>query len=210
MIAYTQLSSPPVSRRTMTFLLVACLHAAVLYGLLVHMIANFKVVSEAPLVPHFIDPPRAAPPPTPGPQMTSTTIHVPTLPDVLRFEREATDVDVVITREPAGPTSPLPAPHVINRVQGGPGAGFPSANDFYPSAAIFHGEQGVATLRACVDGRGRLTSDPTIIQSSGSRRLDEGAVRLAKAGSGHYLATTEDGQPIDSCYPFRIRFDLRN
>ncbi len=23
-------------------------------------------------------------------------------------------------------------------------------------------------------------------------------------------ATTEDGQPVNSCYPFRIRFDLRN
>ena len=41
-------------------------------------------------------------------------------------------------------------------------------------------------------------------------RLNEGALRLAKAGSGHYGATIEDGRPVNSCYPFRIRFDLRN
>jgi hypothetical protein len=36
------------------------------------------------------------------------------------------------------------------------------------------------------------------------------ALKLAKAGSGHYLATTEDGRPVNSCYPFRIRFQIKN
>ena|SRR5436853_7623673 len=56
----------------------------------------------------------------------------------------------------------------------------------------------------------RLSADPTIARSSGSARLDEGAVRLAKAGSGHYRATTEDGRPVSSCFPFLIRFDFRD
>jgi TonB family protein len=99
---------------------------------------------------------------------------------------------------------------VINRVQGGPGIGFPSAHDFYPASAIRRGEQGIATVSACVDGTGRLTSNPTIVQSTGSSRLDEGALTLAIAGSGHYRATTENGKPVNSCYAFRIRFDLRN
>jgi TonB family protein len=98
----------------------------------------------------------------------------------------------------------------VSRIQGGPGAGFPSTDDFYPSVAIFRGEKGVATVKACVDGRGRLTADPTIVESTGFARLDESALKLAKAGSGHYRATTEDGQPVSACYPFRIRFDLRN
>jgi hypothetical protein len=34
--------------------------------------------------------------------------------------------------------------------------------------------------------------------------------RQAKAGSGHYLPTTEDGQPIDSCYQFRIKYDMKD
>jgi len=104
------------------------------------------------------------------------------------------------------PSGPIP----VTRVQGGPGSGFPSTNDFYPDASIRMGEKGVATVRTCVDSKGRLIADPTILQSTGSTRLDEGALRLAKAGSGHYRATMEDGRAVNSCYPFRIRFELRN
>jgi hypothetical protein len=32
---------------------------------------------------------------------------------------------------------------------------------------------------------------------------------LAKAGSGHYRATTEDGQAINSCYAIRVVFTLK-
>jgi TonB family protein len=112
--------------------------------------------------------------------------------------------------EPVQPKLPPPSANVVNRVQGGPGIGFPSTDDFYPDASIRLEEKGLVTVQVCVDGRGRLTSEPTIVQSTGSSRLEEGALRLAKAGSGHYRATTEDGRPVDSCYPFRIRFDLRN
>jgi TonB family protein len=71
-------------------------------------------------------------------------------------------------------------------------------------------EQGAATVQVCVDARGRLTADPTVLQGTGSTRLDEGALKLARAGSGHYRASTADGQPVNSCYPFRIRFQLKN
>jgi hypothetical protein len=67
-----------------------------------------------------------------------------------------------------------------------------------------------AIVQVCVDTRGRLTSDPVTLQGSGSFRLDEGALKPARAGSGHYRATTEDGRPVDSCYPFRVRFQLRH
>jgi hypothetical protein len=41
-------------------------------------------------------------------------------------------------------------------------------------------------------------------------RLDEGALKLAKAGSGHYRTTTENGRPVSFCYPLNVRFQLRN
>jgi TonB family protein len=103
-----------------------------------------------------------------------------------------------------------PEPNSVSRVEGGPGIGFPSTRDFYPDASIRREEQGVATVRTCVDATGRLISEPTMIQSAGFRRLDEAAVRLATAGSGRYRASTEDGKPVESCYPLRIRFKLQN
>ena len=47
------------------------------------------------------------------------------------------------------------------------------------------------------------------MQSSGSARLDEGAIKLARAGSGHYRASTENGTPVSSCYGYLIKFNLR-
>jgi TonB family protein len=97
----------------------------------------------------------------------------------------------------------------VIRVQGGPGSGFPNTDDYYPSIAKRLEEQGVTTVGVCVGADGRLTSVPTIAQTSGSSRLDDGALLLAKAGSGHYRAATEDGRPVNSCYSFRVRFALR-
>jgi hypothetical protein len=64
-------------------------------------------------------------------------------------------------------------------------------------------------VRVCVDPKGKLTSNPTTAGTSGIARLDEAALQLARAGSGHYRATTEDGRPVSSCYPVGIRFQLK-
>jgi hypothetical protein len=61
----------------------------------------------------------------------------------------------------------------------------------------------------CVGPNGKLTEDPTLAQTSGSARLDEGALKLAKAASGRYQPGTEDGQPVASCIVFKIKFELR-
>jgi TonB family protein len=98
----------------------------------------------------------------------------------------------------------------VSRVLGGPGAGFPAMRDFYPPGSILAEETGAAAVRVCVDRNGRLTSDPLIVESSGYRRLDGGALALARAGSGHYRSTTEDGAPVSGCYAFRVRFELQS
>jgi len=206
--------SPWVSRRTMTFMLVVCLHAAVLCGLIVGVTSQFKKTIPGPFEVKSVDSaPRPMDPPTiVGPKIATATLFVPPLDDKdLRIEAEQKDRIVGMPVEPQGSgAGSTMVQHTVSRVQGGPGLGFPSTDDYYPSIAIFRGEKGVATVKACVDGRGRLTSEPIIIESAGFARLDESALKLAKAGSGHYRATTEDGQPVNSCYPFRIRFDLRN
>jgi len=145
--------------------------------------------------------------------MKSWTIDVPK--PVIDRPRDVDFDDDVTTQlgdnpEPPVPSLPSDAPtHVVQQVAGGPGAGFPETADFYPSLSIHLGEQGISTVRVCVDTKGRLTSDPAIVNGSGSARLDAGALKLARAGSGHYRATTENGQSVISCYPFGIRFQLK-
>jgi periplasmic protein TonB len=151
-------------------------------------------------------------PPLPAPQLKATKIKVlsPEL-DVPRDPDPSQDVMGNAGPEISPPSSPsTPQPRVVRQVPGGPGAGFPSSDDFYPAQAKRMEEQGIATVRVCVDTNGRLTSDPATVQTSGSSRLDQGAMQLARVGSGHYRPTFEDGRPVNSCYSFRVRFELKN
>jgi TonB family protein len=202
----------PLSRRSATLALVVGLHIALFYGLMTGLHLNIRKMLASPLQnlslpqPH----PDSSPPPIPPPRLTHSRVDpgVPVFPPT-----QAPDENSHLLREPSGdppPSRPETPPHPVNRVQGGPGIGFPNPDDFYPSAAKRLEEQGLVIVRVCVDANGRLTADPTAVQSSGSARLDAGALQLAKAGSGHYRASTEDGRPVNACYPFRVRFQLRN
>jgi len=204
------------SSRAVTFGLVVCLHAAVLYGLMLAGIHTrlFKPADPAPLVPHMIDEPQPKITPIPPgidlriagkiqvPRIVESPPELDTLPD-------AAAGDPGIAELPAFVGGISPARNVI-RVPGGAGPGFPHPDEYYPDAARRLEEQGATTLQVCVDAGGRLSADPVPIQTSGSLRLDAAAIRLAKAGSGHYRPSTDDGRPVNSCYPLRIRFQLRN
>jgi hypothetical protein len=48
----------------------------------------------------------------------------------------------------------------------------------------------------------------TIAQSSGSTRLDEGALNLVKAGARYISPAMEDGKPVDGCIDFRVKFQM--
>jgi TonB family protein len=197
--------------------LVAGLHVTVFYAFVVGLNPEFRITKVEPLTPVPVpDQPKHDLPPPPRPDVIMPKIQpvepeyrpditdnvdryiVPTPPDVPR------DAPGVAENTPPAPT------HLVARVLGGPGAGFPVPDDFYPSISIYKGETGAATVKVCVDVKGRLTSAPSIEDSTGSSRLDGAAVNLAKAGSGHYRPSTDDGRPVDSCYAFRVRFNLKN
>jgi TonB family protein len=202
----------PLSRRAATLALVIGLHIALFYGLVVGLNLDIKKLLISPLQnlslpqPH----PNVSPPPIPPPTLTHSRLDA-VVPEFL--STQGPDENTRLQREPPSdlpPLRPETPPHPVSRVQGGPGSGFPNPDDFYPSAAKRLEEQGIAIVHVCVDANGRLMSDPTTVQSSGSARLDAGALQLARAGSGHYRASTEDGRPVNACYPFRVRFQLRN
>jgi TonB family protein len=201
------------SLRSATLFLIAGLHAALFYGLITTLQHTRGTLPPSILENQALkDVPREK---VSVPQSLSKdwTITVPPLdlkvpPVRVPDDDTATKVGEKPIEPYSPPTQGIPT-HLVARVAGGPGAGFPDTADFYPSHSIRLGEQGISTVQVCVDSHGRLTSDPTTVQSSGSTRLDEGALKLARAGSGHYRATTEDGQPVNSCYSVGIRFQLK-
>jgi TonB family protein len=208
MTAYAQHDSSFLSRRTTAVLLIVCLHGVLIYFLATGLVHNMAAVIPPLIQVGVMDKvPEHRQPPPPQPTLAPTRLEVPEPVVTLVVPPDANPIEGLIVEQPPPPPSP---PKVLNRVLGGPGKGFPNTADYYPPAAIRMGEKGIASVRVCVDGNGRLSADPTIARSSGSARLDEGAVRLAKAGSGHYRATTEDGRPVSSCFPFLIRFDFRD
>jgi TonB family protein len=207
------------SRRSTAVGLVVCLHLAVFYAFLFGLQVPFAKQKTPPLENRVLQPAHPPQLPTlPPPTLHPLKFDVPT-PDMPPQTTADEPRDVIPAVDP-----PLSEPlsssaesapsqqsaHVATRMQGGPGAGFPNADDYYPSIARFKEEQGAAIVQVCVDPHGRLTSDPSTIESSGNTRLDDGALRLARAGSGHYRPTLEDGKPVSACYPFRVRFQLKN
>jgi protein TonB len=153
------------------------------------------------------------PPPPPPPQMERPPVEIPP-PDVaieVPVETQTTAIQDV-TDKPVvrAPPPPPPPPKPKNLVAPKPGKNFPTAEEYYPPASKRLGEEGSANVHVCVGPNGKLTEDPTLAQTSGSARLDEGALKLAKAGSGRYQPGTEDGHATTSCSVFKIKFELRN
>jgi TonB family protein len=197
------------SRHSSTLVVVAALHLAVFYGLVTGLRTGSVPWVPPPLIPRWLPAAPHDPPPSLPKPVKETFLWDPTMPKVPPSDY-SDDRDIIVDPPQGNPSADPSRKHEVNRVSGGPGPGFPDAEDFYPPAARRLGEQGISTVRVCVDAHGRLTSAPTTVQGSGSTRLDEGALRLAQAGSGHYRASTEDGRAIDSCYAFRIRFKLHS
>jgi TonB family protein len=197
------------SRRTTALIAIVCLHGAVFYFYLNDFARSVPASRASPFVADFFkQPPRQhLPIPFAAPRLALAAIpEVPT-PDV-RFNLPVDPATISVAQSPRPGVVPIAAANPVRLVAGGPGAGFPDTGDYYPAAARRLNESGTTAVRVCVDPLGRLTANPTVFQSSGTASIDQGALSLARAGSGHYRPTMENGQPVSACYAFRIRFQL--
>jgi periplasmic protein TonB len=199
------------SRRTGIFALILGIHVLAIYGLATGFVQH--VLTET--VPNPIRATMLNEPRPPEPVAAIPTVAIPTrITDPISFDPPIlpplvdSHIELVAVTQSATPAEPIAPSAPVTRVQGGPGAGFPNTEEFYPAASRRINETGVTAVQVCVDARGRLTADPVVTQTSGRQRLDAGAVELARAGSGHYRSTTEDGHPVASCFPFKVRFQL--
>ena len=205
-------SAPGFSRRGTVIVVIVGLHVLVVCVLATAIEApNVFKASPARIDVSFLPKPAAPVPPTPADPTPAKVWHDPPPPQgpTIPTEQTVTPADQIPEVQPARSAGSA-LPKSVNRVLGGPGAGFPNPDDFYPEGAIRLREKGLAMVNVCVDGSGQLIARPTIEQSSGSARLDGAALKLARAGSGHYRPTTEDGRAVSACYPLRVRFQFRD
>jgi periplasmic protein TonB len=199
-------------RRTTVLVTIVGLHVAIIYAFATGLAHRLIEPLQGPMTAEVLRETRTMPTPPPAPTFDPSRLKIDPIPEpeiTVNLDRgDAIHEHLPPLVEPVAAQRVSVAPPV-KRVSGGPGKGFPDTDDYYPAASIRLGEQGSAAIQVCVDPSGKLTSEPQVMKSSGSARLDEGALRLAKAGSGHYRATTENGTPVSSCYGYLIKFNLK-
>jgi TonB family protein len=196
-------------RRAAVFLVIVFLHIAAALALIYAIKVRELPIPQPPMIGRlYFDPKLVTPPlPLPRPQLGHDRVRILVLPPFGPLQSSSADSLQPI----AQPTSSLPTPGPAQvRMSGGIGRGFPNTADFYPPSAMRVGEAGLTAVNVCVDDHGRLTTDPKIAVSSGSPRLDGGALALARAGSGHYRSTTENGRAISACFQIGVRFTLKS
>jgi periplasmic protein TonB len=198
------------TRRTMVLFAIIALHVFIAWALATGLARKAIEVLAPPIQTEIVqeEQKKLEPPPPPPPEFQKPPVEVPPVDVVVDLPVETaptTAITNVTTKHVEG--SPPKAAGAI--VGAKPGKGFPNSEDYYPPASQRLSEEGSSNVHVCVGPNGKITEPPTIAQSSGSPRLDDGALKLATAGSGHYQAATEDGKPIQQCFVFRISFKMR-
>jgi protein TonB len=198
-----------LSTRAIVLIAIIILHVLLAYGLATGLARKAIELIAPPIQTDIVEDVQKhdLPPPPPPPEFERPPVEVPP-PDINIDVPVEASTSTAITDVTNKPQPPAPPAHVSSKTPPATGKGFPNSADYYPAASMRLGEEGSAVVHACVGPSGKLSEDPTIAKSSGSSRLDEGAIKLAKAG--RYIAGTEDGKPTTACFNMSIKFQLKS
>jgi len=201
--------SQALSRRAMMLGGIVGLHLVVI-SLIASGLGNrlAQLVAEPIKVSYFDDKTitREPPPPLRDPALTPQKVDPWVPPDVVIRGTEC-DSCVILPPQPPDPpkVDPRPAPPQPIRLIGR--NKLPNTDDFYPPGLIREGIEGAAIVQACVDGNGVRRGEPTVEQTSGDVRLDEAAIRVARAGK--FARAMQGDTPVPVCHRFHIGFTLK-
>ena len=196
-----------MTRRGVVLLAIIGLHIFIAWALATGLARRALEVIAPPIQTDIVEEVKTQkePPPPPPPEFQKPPVEVPP-PDVTIDMPVEAPATTAITAVAATPHAPAPPVHVGTHKPPTVAKNFPASEEYYPAASKRLNEEGAPTVHVCVGANSKLTAAPTIAQSSGSPRLDEGALNLAKAG--RYVAGSDDGKPIDACFDFRIKFQM--
>jgi len=199
-----------MTRRGAVLVAIVALHVFIAWALATGLARRAIEVIAPPIQTTIVEETKKeeAPPPPPPPQFERPPVELPP-PDVtINMPVETDSTAIRVTNTPV-----VRAPPVAVAAKPGTNVGFsksfPNSDEFYPDASRRLEEQGIVTVHVCVGPDGKLTEEPSVVKSPGSARLDGGALKLAKAGSGKYIPATEDGKPVTKCINYNVKFQLR-
>jgi protein TonB len=195
------------SRRAIVFVAIVGIHVFLAWMLASGLARKVVEVIAPPIQTDLIEEldQLDKPPPPPPPEFERPQVEVPPPEVNIQIPVESTRAITDVTSRPVVRKPAPPPPR--NVVKPTMGKNFPNSADFYPAASIRLEEQGSSNVRVCVGPNGKLVEQPTIATSSRSARLDEAAIKLAKAG--RYVPGSVDGKPTTDCFSFRVKFELK-
>ena len=201
------------TRRTLVLFIIVALHFLLGWALVSGLARKVVQVITSPIETALIEEIKAndEPPPPPPPEMERPPVEVPP-PDIaidLPMDTAPTNAITDVTDKPVPPRPPPPPPVVRQPVQVAAKLDVrrsPSTADYYPPSSRRNGEEGITTVRACIDTGGKTIGTPTVTKSSGFDKLDEAAVKWA--ARARWSAGTLDGKPAETCSSFNVRFKL--
>lgn len=197
------------TRRTAVLAVIIAAHIALIWALATGLAERVVHIAAPPIKTTIVQQHRKhlKPPPPPPPQLQHQRVEVP--PPAIQINVPAAEQQHAITVTHHVKKAP-PRPVHYTYTPLGRGRDFPSTQEFYPQASQRLGEEGTAVVKICVGPNGRLSSEPKIVRSSHSPRLDRAAIRYAKATSGHWTPEKRDGKPINFCGELPIKFQLND
>jgi len=195
-----------MTRRGVVLLVIIGLHVFIFWALATGLARKAIEVLAPPIQTDIVqeEQKKVEPPPPPPPQFEKPPVEVPP-PDVtidLPVETTASTAITNVTTKHVEAAPPVAKPS--NKVP--PKGKFGPTDGYYPEASRRLGEEGTATVHVCVGANGKLSAPPTVLQSSGKDRLDQGAISYAK--DTRFQPAMEDGKAVDSCVDFRVKFTL--
>lgn len=207
MSAYVQTNN---NTRLAVFVGIVLVHVLLAWGLISGLAQNMAAKVFEPLVTDLVEEEikEEKPPPPPPPEMERPPVEVPPPEVAIDMPVEATETTALsnVTDKPAPPPPPPAAP--VAKPTPPKTRSFPSAEEYYPPSSVRNEEQGSSVIEICVDAKGKLLREATVRTSSGYPKLDEAAVKMARAG--RYTPGTLDGQPLpESCVPLKVTFKLK-
>jgi len=206
MATYLEQDSGFLTRRGLVLIAIILLHLFIFWALATGL-ARRAIEIIAPPIQTVIEQEThkdAPPPPPPPPTFERPPVEIPPTDTIV--EMPVAQTTTAISNTTTQHVAAAVAVHNAVKVAAKPGKNFPNTEDYYPAASKRLGEEGSTIVHVCVGPNGKLSETPTVQTSSGSARLDEGALNLAKAG--RYQNGTEDGKPITDCFNFRITFKM--
>jgi len=201
------------SRRSIAFVAIIIFHVILIWGLKSGFAQHVMESIAPPIVTEILKEEKQddTPPPPPPPKVELPPVEVP--PPVVDIQIPVATNTTALSNVTDKPLPPPPPPKPVERAVAkvppklNPRSTQPDSEEYYPPSSKRLGEQGNVVVKSCIDEKGKL-AEATVQESSNVARLDEAALKYAKAL--RYVAGTEDNKAVTSCFAFRVKFQLKD